>query len=166
MSDRQDDRTRSSRADDADYRERKRLAAAAWRRANKDKINAKWRLKYASDPQYRKKHAKRQRAAHLKLRYGITVEEYDRMFKQQKGRCAICKEKSRRRLQVDHDHRRRVVRRLLCNGCNTGLAGFKDNPRLMRLGAAYVVREAKSPRGGGKPTCRPIKRGGVPERKR
>jgi Recombination endonuclease VII len=79
---------------------------------------------------------------------------YNRLFAKQEGRCAICRGKSRRRLQVDHDHRTKQVRRLLCGPCNKGLDLFRDDVRLVRRAAAYLAaalkrkprRRAKRPR--------------------
>lgn len=66
-------------------------------------------------------------AAHAKSvedKYGITEERYQELFKQQNGRCAICRNKPRtQRLAVDHDHKTGEVRGLLCKRCNHDLLG-------------------------------------------
>ncbi|ENG0769472.1 endonuclease VII domain-containing protein [Salmonella enterica subsp. enterica] len=77
----------------------------------------------------------------LKSRYGITTKDYERMFIDQGGVCAICgSPQENRRLAVDHDHETGEVRRLLCTNCNLGLGSFKDNPQLL-LNAASYLRE-------------------------
>lgn len=61
---------------------------------------------------------------HLKISYGITVEQYNAMFKLQNGNCAICARPQHdfvRALAVDHDHITGKVRGLLCPICNTNL---------------------------------------------
>jgi hypothetical protein len=66
----------------------------------------------------------------LKLKYGITLNEYDSMLKSQGSRCAICKKHQselRTELNVDHCHTTGKVRGLLCNNCNRGIGFFKDN---------------------------------------
>lgn len=53
--------------------------------------------------------------------YGITIEDYNRMFDHQKGRCAICKKHQselNKRLHIDHNHDTGKVRGLLCSWCN------------------------------------------------
>lgn len=66
-------------------------------------------------------------AAHTKAiedKYGITEERYQELFKQQNGRCAICRNRPRtQRLAVDHDHKTGEVRGLLCKRCNHDLLG-------------------------------------------
>ena len=62
----------------------------------------------------------------LKTKFGITEEDYARMFKEQNGKCAIClNEPKQRRLAVDHDHKTGKVRGLLCASCNVNLAAVE-----------------------------------------
>lgn len=78
---------------------------------------------------------------HLKATYGITVEDYNRMFDEQQGCCAICKEhqtKFKRRLSVDHCHKTRQIRQLLCQQCNHLLGNAKDNPMLLQAAIDYL----------------------------
>lgn len=66
---------------------------------------------------------------------GITHSQYEVMYKEQKGLCAICSNTCTKSLAVDHDHTTGVIRGLLCNSCNRGLGYFKDDK--LRLFAAY-----------------------------
>lgn len=67
------------------------------------------------------------RIYNYRYRYGITVEEYERLFIAQDGKCAICKKPPKRgRLHVDHHHESGAVRELLCISCNTSLAMLED----------------------------------------
>jgi Recombination endonuclease VII len=141
-------RQRERYAKDPEYRKRKRASNNASRTRNKDKINARRRLRYATDPDYRERHHRWGRENKLKARYGITLQEYDSLFAKQKGRCFICRKKSRRRLHVDHCHRKHVIRRLLCGRCNTGMGCFRDDLRLVRRVVAYLVAELKLQRSG------------------
>lgn len=78
----------------------------------------------------------------LRQRYGITLEEYDRMFALQSGVCAICKQPEndayKRRLSVDHDHETGKVRGLLCHQCNTGIGKFGDDIKRLLSAAKYL----------------------------
>ncbi len=64
----------------------------------------------------------------LKRKYGITINDYEQMLKQQNGVCKICKglDPSGRRLAVDHCHTTGVVRGLLCPSCNTALGRIEQ----------------------------------------
>lgn len=66
------------------------------------------------------------RSRALKTNYGITIEDYDRMFAEQNGLCAICGKTDSRRLSVDHNHVTGKVRELLCHTCNMNV-GFAEN---------------------------------------
>lgn len=83
----------------------------------------------------------------LKAKYGITYEQFKSMLKKQKGLCAICKKKEIaidgrtgkiRALSVDHDHKTRKVRKLLCRLCNIGIGVFRESPKLLQAAFAYL----------------------------
>ena len=78
---------------------------------------------------YKRKHPrKNRRSSRLWHKYKLTLEQYDEMFEQQNGVCAICSgvNLDGRRLVVDHDHKTNKVRGLLCTGCNTKLGIVED----------------------------------------
>jgi hypothetical protein len=61
----------------------------------------------------------------LKNVYGITLDDYNKMFNTQEGKCAICQRHQNeltRTLCVDHDHKTNKVRALLCVTCNTDVS--------------------------------------------
>lgn len=94
----------------------------------------KWRAK---NPE---RHAEQTRRQTLK-RFGITIEEYDRMATSQGCLCAICRKPEPvegRQLAVDHDHITGRIRALLCSVCNTSLGKWNDDPVLIRRAAEYV----------------------------
>ena len=80
----------------------------------------------------------------VKCNYGITLEQYDKMFEAQGNSCAICNgvNKSGRKLSVDHDHKTGKVRGLLCGKCNHGIGQFNDSVRLLQKVISYL-RAAK-----------------------
>jgi len=81
----------------------------------------------------------------LKYKHGITLEQYDEMFKQQNGVCAICSlvDVTGRRLAVDHDHKTGKIRGLLCTGCNTRL-GTLENKIWRPLAEKYLKSSLSS----------------------
>lgn len=88
---------------------------------------------------WREDNKQKSREYKLKRRYGIDLEDYNRLLKQQKGKCAICKEVPKKdHLCVDHNHKTLAVRGLLCNNCNTALGMFQDDPLLIKRAADYL----------------------------
>lgn len=85
----------------------------------------------------------KERKFHLDKKYNITLDQYNDMYEEQQGRCAICGTDqpggSGIHFAVDHDHVTGQVRSLLCQGCNTGLGKFKDNPDLLRAAQLYLL---------------------------
>lgn len=85
--------------------------------------------------------------------YGITLDDYMRMLKQQDGKCAICRgpgflmrQSHKELLMVDHSHDTGQVRGLLCHNCNRALGLLHDSTdNLMRaieyLEGATTIRK-------------------------
>ena|SRR3990167_3853363 len=144
-----------------DYKIKRRLNTKRWRENNPEKVLKYSRLYEKRDKTkaYRKQYsqkkgslnAKRWRdsnpeKAHnatLKYWYGITVEQYNQLFVDQKGLCAICKEQSEKRLCVDHEHDTGRIRGLLCRACNSGLGHFKENTNNFLNAIKYLTKETK-----------------------
>ena len=81
---------------------------------------------------YRAEHYDPDKKANYMLlqRYGIDLDDYNAMFKKQRGRCTICnrhQSEFSRRLNVDHDHKTGKVRSLLCARCNKALGYVNDD---------------------------------------
>lgn len=98
-------------------------------------------LKYCSTRQTQSRNNKLRRV------YGLTLEEYDKMFNLQHGLCAICgkQEESLNRwtktplnLAVDHNHETGEIRGLLCSSCNVGLGYFKDSIENLQRAIKYL----------------------------
>ncbi len=70
-------------------------------------------------------------------RYGLSREEYMRMYEDQEGRCFICGEE--KKLHVDHDHRTNKVRALICHECNSVLGYSRENPAILQAGIEYLL---------------------------
>lgn len=82
-------------------------------------------------------------------RYGITMQEYRRLWLKQKGVCAVCHQPERternRLLTIDHDHVSGHVRGLLCSQCNRAIGLLQDDPKVIAAAAAYVKRHRQMP---------------------
>lgn len=73
---------------------------------------------------------------HLKEKYGLTMDQYDGMYKTCNGLCQICG--SDGKLNVDHCHETGKVRGLLCTRCNTGLGKFGDSIENLLTAIKYL----------------------------
>jgi hypothetical protein len=79
--------------------------------------------------------------------YGISLDEYDQLYKACGGICSCCGDPiahtlssvhQRHKAVVDHCHETGKVRGLLCNFCNRTLGNAQDDPAVLRSLAAYV----------------------------
>ena len=82
------------------------------------------------------------RGRNLKHKFGLTLEDYEKLLKEQEGKCAICEATEGNskdwNFAVDHDHETGKIRGLLCNNCNRGLGLLQDSEELLRKAAKYV----------------------------
>ena len=104
-----------------------------WYKKNKAKADARtkeWNIRN------KKRAADLARRSHLKIRYGLTHEQYEAMFAAQDGLCFICASPPTKwvGLCIDHCHASGKLRKLLCANCNTVLGHVGDNvERLQKL---------------------------------
>jgi AraC-like DNA-binding protein len=119
-------------------REREIARVKAWQQANPERLKA-WREKN------RDRRLEQLREIHLRNKFGLTPDEYDRIFKAQAGLCALCKSPPTPgiSLHVDHDHGTGEIRGLLCVRCNNAIGLLREDPDLMRRAARYVTVDAK-----------------------
>ena len=131
------------------YNQRKRT----WRLANVSKQKSserKWLSKESSREAHKRAMARwyeehkeqlkpKRRSAHLVRNYGIGEQDYQRMYVEQGGKCAIC---SRwfDVLCIDHDHTTGQIRQLLCRQHNAAIGWFDEDPRLLLRAAEYLLR--------------------------
>jgi hypothetical protein len=120
------------------YRSDPKTRAAV--KAAQDRYRLKNRRKIADYSKFRK----------MGIELGISPKEcvqvYHDLFLKQNGLCAIChlpervlsKNGTPRPLSLDHNHKSKRVRALLCSVCNSGIGFFKEDPALLRNAAAYL----------------------------
>lgn len=86
-------------------------------------------------------HAEYMKNFDLRRKYGIGIEQFNQMFADQNGRCAICgrhQTEFAKGLAVDHNHSTGAVRSLLCPNCNHGLGCFREDGVLLKKAIAYL----------------------------
>jgi hypothetical protein len=105
-----------------------------------------WRRKLGIKPRQIKHKVPRKfrtKSYNLRNHFGITLEDYNQMFEEQKGRCAICgihQSEMSKALSVDHNHNTGEIRGLLCNNCNTAIGKLKtdDGIELLQKAMEYI----------------------------
>jgi hypothetical protein len=107
---------------------------------DKNEYQRQWR---ELNPDYQKgRDPKKRREAAWKRKYGISGEDYEAFLKSQNGVCAICSTHNvggrHKFFHVDHNHKTRKVRGLLCSNCNRGLGLFKDDPKVLKKAIEYL----------------------------
>jgi hypothetical protein len=122
-----------------------------WVKANLDKkanYSKKWNNKNKEYyKQWCSNNPDKSKSKLLKHRYGITLNDYNRMFIDQDGGCLICNTHSselKHPLQIDHSHITGIVRGLLCNKCNSRLREgcidkFKLTDELYTKAIGYIT---------------------------
>jgi hypothetical protein len=98
------------------------------------------------------------RDSYLRVKWGITEEQYNGILKQQRGGCAICERPPTTvSLAVDHDHITGRIRGLLCYRCNHFLVGRHRDPDLVQRIADYLRggTEYYAPKGPNKTKRKP-----------
>lgn len=101
-----------------------------------------FRERYRNDAEYRRKHQERRRKTgrgdQLRIKYGLSEDDYQSMLTKQGGCCALCGSTSFGRSKskhfvVDHCHVTGKVRGLLCHPCNVRVGSYE---RLMEYAGA------------------------------
>lgn len=96
---------------------------------------------------------KSRRAANL-AQYELLPDQADKWLISQNGCCAICEhpiafgmpkgikqQDGKRMAVVDHDHKDKHVRGMLCYKCNLGIGNLHDEPRLLTSAIKYLNRK-------------------------
>jgi hypothetical protein len=78
----------------------------------------------------------------LNLRYRLTEVQLEWFKLQQGGLCAICREAPA--VHVDHDHRTKQVRGVLCFNCNRGLGYLDDDLEMLYRAADYLESHGRT----------------------
>jgi len=104
------------------------------------------RLKREAWTEERKLYERRKsRGRYMKNKYGLSLEDYDKMLIDQLGLCAICGTQDpggKGDFHIDHCHTTGRVRGLLCQSCNIGLGHFKDSVEFLYSAIKYLREDS------------------------
>lgn len=118
-------------------KEKARAKRISYCEINKERMSLYWKNRY-------KENKELVASVSLKKLYGITQDDYNRMYNEQDGKCYICyrhQSKLKRALSVDHCHRTNKVRKLLCDKCNTALGLCQENSTILTNLIKYLSDE-------------------------
>ena len=92
--------------------------------------------------EYNHRHRPKRKDQSLQRHYGIGLEEYNKLFEEQNGGCAICGTETPggkwKNFHIDHDHETKKVRGLLCSQCNTALGLIKEDIHTLKSMIQYL----------------------------
>jgi hypothetical protein len=109
-------------------REQINATKRAWTKKNRDKVNEFDRARH--------------RERHLRKKYGLSLDQFERLLKTQKYCCEICREPlDGKRIAVDHCHMTGYVRSLLCLSCNSAIGFLKHSDKIAVAAAHYLSKE-------------------------
>lgn len=97
----------------------------------------KYRLQ--ANAHMRRRSPEKRRNQKLRETYGITLADYNNMFVNQDGKCAICFS-ANVRLVVDHNHKTGTIRNLLCSACNSCVGFCREDVSILNKTAEYIER--------------------------
>jgi hypothetical protein len=101
------------------------------------------------DKWYKENNKEYTRMKRLKMKFNLSIEEYEEIYNEQRGVCAICGKQETHansktgvvnNLCVDHNHETGVVRGLLCNACNTSLGKMNDDIDILKSAICYLEK--------------------------
>lgn len=110
-----------------------------WRQKNPEAVkNQRKRSNSAKREKYKKSDKRSYKHRIIKRLYGIGIEEYEIMLHEQNSACKICGKTQKQNLAIDHCHKTKTVRGLLCSKCNLGLGHFNDDIKRLQNAIDYI----------------------------
>jgi hypothetical protein len=113
-----------------------RTREKAYREANRDKRKTYEKAYYAKNPHKRKSN-------HLKWKYGLSLDQFNKMFDTQGCKCAICRTSKfgTHGPVTDHCHDGGHVRGILCSNCNSMIGHGRNSTRILASAIKYLSKE-------------------------
>lgn len=81
------------------------------------------------------------------LRFGLSPWRYGELLEEQKKQCAICgivfTETGRAKAVIDHCHKTKMIRGVLCVKCNTGIGQLRDSSQIVKAALNYLENKKR-----------------------
>lgn len=132
------DNTGKIKVNKEDQKEKRRIYKKKYFQKNKDKIYNRRKnnpINIEKRQQY-----------YIKSRYGISLEQYKQMLIDKNYCCDICGYKQppnatkMQKLYIDHDHKTKRIRGLICSNCNAALGYLRDNIAVVEQASKYLKK--------------------------
>jgi hypothetical protein len=116
---------------------------------NKDKIKERKREYYERNKdkkkEYEKQNKKRKKENYFLRKYNLTLEQYQQMLQDQHNKCCICgiefdDSRMRTRPCVDHCHKTKKVRSILCSNCNSAIGLLREDTFILKRTIKYLKK--------------------------
>lgn len=114
--------------------EERRQYSKTWREKNKERLADKNKTWYEENKEHRREYQ-------LLKKYGLNIDDFDRMLDEQGHCCKICNthiSQLNKPLYVDHCHTTNKVRGLLCHTCNSCIGHAKDDIEILKSAIKYL----------------------------
>jgi hypothetical protein len=88
-------------------------------------------------------HRRAYRNRYYKKTYGITLEQFEDIFKAQDCKCAICFcpldiDEESSKAHLDHNHATGKIRQILCVRCNKGIGYLQEDTEILESAINYI----------------------------
>lgn len=112
---------------------------------------ARMKFRRDNEPGYREYVRNYARKRRFRIKFGITIEDYEKMLAAQGGGCAICHRTDKvidghlgtpKMFPVDHDHKTGRMRGILCDRCNRGIGLLQDSVELIKSALKYLQKHS------------------------
>jgi hypothetical protein len=123
-------------------KENRKSRSREWQKANPERYQDSIRSWRNKNPEQKWILDKK---SHLWTHYRMTIDEFQKMFLEQDGKCLICEKQ--KKLVVDHDHSccpgkltcGKCTRGLICHSCNTLVGYLETHKNLLDKAASYLT---------------------------
>lgn len=113
-----------------------------WAKENPERMDFLRKRWLENNKEYRKQYIKNYNRQRKLKSYGLTTESFDKLFKSQDYKCAICltDTPTKKGWCIDHCHSTGQVRGIVCDYCNLMLGYAKDNTTTIRNAITYLEK--------------------------
>lgn len=120
------------------HREKFKEYQKTYYKKNKEEVNRRNNKRYSDDLEGNRL---KKKAAAIKRKYNISIEEYKTLIASSGNKCEICS--SKENLCIDHCHDTGRIRGVLCRKCNLTLSYIENND--IKIFKRYLkISEAKN----------------------